>query len=754
MLRWILTLALAAAFVGRTRAATPAEIDAAIAKGQQYLLSQMKGPGRWEPEAKRRGFEQDWPRFQGATWGGYSAIATYALLASGKNPQDEKLAAAIKFLKTADIVGVYALGMRAQVWTLLPQTAETKQLFVHDANAILHTLNTKGRAAGLWDYDDPSPNGGRIDHSVSQFGVLGLWACSQGGANVDSKLWTSFDEAWKRDQHPDGGWSYDGGAEDGKASTHTMTAAGIATLFITQEFLPSEEGIACKGNPPNEAMDRALVWMSDNFKNVKDNNYLWYGIERIGWASGRKYFGGQDWYKIGADNVVHSQQANGSWKTQFSGSSPIPDTAFALLFLSRGRAPLVMNKLDTGGAVADWNQRPRDVANVTRWIGHQAERYLSWQVVDLNAPPQDLLDAPILYLSGSTKLPFSEAEVVKLRQFVEDGGLILGNADCGKQPFVASFTQLGQDMFPAYKFRELPADHPILAGQQFRADKWKEKVNVQGISNGTRELMLLLPHADAGRAWQQRADKAHETTFQLAADIYSYATDKRTDRQKGQTHVVTDAGVAPTKTVKIARLEVGPNWNPEPGGWRRLALLMKNENKVGLEVTPVKLGEGKLNRATAKIAHLTGTDAFQLTAPQREELSQFVLGGGTLVVDAAGGSTAFADAADKELAATFGPDAAVQLKKPIPPEHELFTNPIAPIKHVAYRRTATQHLTGDLKAPRLRAIPIEKRLGVIVSREDLSTGLVGQSVDGVVGYDPASATALMRNIILYGMTHP
>ena len=38
---------------------------------------------------------------------------------------------------------------------------------------------------------------------------------------------------------------------------------------------------------------------------------------------------------------------------------------------------------------------------------------------------------------------------------------------------------------------------------------------------------------------------------------------------------------------------------------------------------------------------------------------------------------------------------------------------------------------------------------LIYSREDLSAGLVGQAVDGIVGYDPASATALMTHVLSY-----
>jgi hypothetical protein len=41
------------------------------------------------------------------------------------------------------------------------------------------------------------------------------------------------------------------------------------------------------------------------------------------------------------------------------------------------------------------------------------------------------------------------------------------------------------------------------------------------------------------------------------------------------------------------------------------------------------------------------------------------------------------------------------------------------------------------------------RVAVFFSVEDLSTGLVGQPVDGIYGYEPASATDLMRNMIFY-----
>jgi hypothetical protein len=39
-----------------------------------------------------------------------------------------------------------------------------------------------------------------------------------------------------------------------------------------------------------------------------------------------------------------------------------------------------------------------------------------------------------------------------------------------------------------------------------------------------------------------------------------------------------------------------------------------------------------------------------------------------------------------------------------------------------------------------------------MSREDISGGLVGQQTDGIMGYDPETATAIMRNVLISTIT--
>jgi hypothetical protein len=754
-------------------AATPEQVDRAIEKARKFLYSQQKESGHWETDDARKGtghVAKDWKAMQGDSYGGFTALATYALLASGENPEDPHIQKAVDFLEKADVVGIYGLGIRSQVWLLLPPSAKTKAMAHRDAKLILDGVISKDPKHpdydGFWEYgnghgEDLAKGPRHLDHSVSQYGILGLWAAARNGVEIDPAQWKLFETVWKAHQFPDGGWDYEGypSKPDKKGETASMTAAGVASLFIMEDILHSDDGVNCRGNITNDNIEKGLKWMSDHFDKVGRNVYALYGIERIGVASGYKYFGTIDWYNQGADRLVKAQKADGSFPGGgvAQGDLPIPDTAFALLFLTRGRAPVMMNKLqytvesDGKTTEANWDQRPRDVANAAHWTGEQMERDLNFQIVNLKVSADDLHDAPILYISGDQALKFSDDEMAKLRQYIEGGGMIFANADCGlaKPLFAKSFEEIGKRLFPKYAFRDLPANHLILTGENFPATGWKEKPRIRSMTNGVRELMLLVPEADAARAWQTHAEKTREEMFQFAADVFLYAVDKRNLRNKGETYFMkADPKIKAEQTAKVARLIVGDNPDPEPGGWRRLAALLHNKFKADVTVEDIRLGQDRLSGF--KLAHLTGTSRFKLTDAQRAALAEFVIRGGTIVIDAAGGSTEFAESAETELRTIFGEAATKALGDPLDIESPVYILADAKIESVFYRDIYKQKVVGKLKTPRIFGLAQGDRIAVFYSREDLSAGIVGEPVDGINGYTPQSATELMRNITLYG----
>jgi hypothetical protein len=768
---------------------SPEKADETVKRGVNFLWSIQKPRGNWETDDHRIGDRHNWEPMQGDSWGGFTALAVYALLAAGEKKTDPRMVKALEFLKSADILGIYALGLRCQVWLTLGNTAEMRGLLYQDVRKLEAGMCKSPENAGLWDYADgrgfdvPSH---RIDHSVSQYGVLGLWAATQVDVPVTNDIWKVIDETWRKHQNPDGGWAYQSNGTNGSSSTPSMTAAGIATLFITQRML--QGGVyssPTQANYGDRRIDDWLKWMASHIGQV-ENYYDWYGIERIGAASGQRYFGTIDWYRQGVAKLVNSQLPEGSWQGRDHNSGTLQDTSFCLLFLCHGRAPVMINKLDysvaADGHVSEvpWNLRHRDIANLARFTGRNMEVLLNWQIVNLASPVEDWHDAPILYLAGNKAVSLTAQDDAKLKQFVEEGGMIVANADAplvnspaAKAAFPESIKELGKRLFNR-EFRPLPSSHLIFTSESYHASHWPAPMNVLGLSNGVRELMVLLPDGDPARAWQADNVKADSAKFELGTDLFLYAIDKSDLRNKGETYLVKP--VAPIKrVVPVARLWVGANPDPEPGGWRRLNAVTINTDGTELDVRYVKLGDGSLLRPLVprpmgsttspttmpampstspaprsvrfRVAHLTGTTAFKLSAAQKKELQQFASGGGTLIVDAAGGSGEFASSAETELAGVFG-GALKDLGSVLPPSDPVYLLKGAEIKSFGWRSFARSHL-GRLSAPRVLAIEEGDRATLFYSREDLSAGLVGEPIDGILGYAPATAIAIMRNLVLY-----
>lgn len=87
--------------------------------------------------------------------------------------------------------------------------------------------------SGSWYYFGTTEHGGDTSHT--QYAVLGLWAATRAGVRIPMSVWSRVADWHLKNQNEDGGFAYH--PADGKASTHSMTVNGVASLCVARLML-------------------------------------------------------------------------------------------------------------------------------------------------------------------------------------------------------------------------------------------------------------------------------------------------------------------------------------------------------------------------------------------------------------------------------------------------------------------------------------------------------------------------------------
>ena len=113
-------------------------------------------------------------------------------------------------------------------------------------------------------------------------------------------------------------------------------------------------------------------------------------------------------------------------------SDKVLATCFAISFLAKGRAPVLINKM-RHEPVGDWNNDPDDIRNIVGVVSRDWKKPLTWQTLDPGiATVSELLQAPIIYFNGHHSPQFSQLARRNLREYVEKGGFIFAEACCNR----------------------------------------------------------------------------------------------------------------------------------------------------------------------------------------------------------------------------------------------------------------------------------------------------------------------------------
>jgi Domain of unknown function (DUF4159)/Squalene-hopene cyclase C-terminal domain len=718
----------------------------------------------------------NWPDQPGMP-GGITALCTLALLNAGVPADDPQIQSALAYLRRIKPKHTYMAALQTMVFAAAEPNRDGPMI-QRNVKWLEDHQNRDGEHKGGWGYPD-----GPSDNSNTQFALLGLHEAQRAKASVTAQTWRLALDYFQRTQNSDGSWGY----RQGMPGSGSMTSAGISAVYMALDKLSEGdatvhgEKIECCGQQEvDKSIDRALAWMGRNFSVVTNPGtgrsqtyllYYLYGMERVGRLSNQRFIGRHDWYREGADFLVDKQdKLSGFWKgVGLAEDNPNIGTSFALLFLAKGRRPVIAAKLKHDPQ-DDWNHHRNDLANLTVYTEKKWKRDLTWQIIDIHdAGPDDLSEAPVQYISGELKPEFTDAEVKNLREYVNRGGFIFADACCGGEEFDRGFRELCQRIFPEpeYKLHLLPPEHAV----------WSIDVPVEpqvkplwGIDFGCRTSVVYCPEnlsclwelARPGREREKKfpapVQSQIDTALALGINMLAYATNREPKYKLDLPETAIAGG--PQDLFDRAKLYVGKikhtgGWNSAPRALHNLLAAISHEAglRVSTDQREVSLSDDQLYQYPMLFMH--GRNAFHFSDAERKRLKTFLERGGVLMADAVCTSDQFADSFRKEMGAIF-PDHPLAK---IPAGDPLFTSEFGgfDLKTVGrrdpQRRAAGAPLKASVRdvAPELEAVKLGQRYAVIFSPYDLSCALERHESLECPGYIREDAARIGINIVLYGL---
>lgn len=760
---------------------TAEQVRKSIERGVGYLKAQQN---------REKGSWTELPGYPG----GVTSLCTLALLNSGVPNDDPVVQRALAYLRTIDKPELtYCVSLQTMVFCLASPDKDRLQI-TRNVQWLQSRQIDDGPRKGAWGY---SSERGRGDNSNTQFALLALYEAERVGVKVQQRTWTLARDYWLKTQHKDGSWGY----YDGQPSTGSMTCAGITSLVVTTDRLSasaasvSGDAVRCCGEREDVLpIERALAWMGSHFSvghnPVASSNpsgvvgsdsllYYLYGMERVGRLTGRRFFVKNardgfpvrfDWYRQGAEHLVAMQDSlSGFWVGEGHAESiPVIGTSFALLFLSKGRRPVLIAKYKHRED-DDWDLHAAGVHNLTRSVEKAWRRDLTWQIVEARAASvEDLLQTPVLFISGRETLFLTEPEKRNLRQFVDMGGFIFAEAcdgdGCNGEAFDRSFRELIAELFPESGLRVLPLDHPVWFAEK--------KVNpaylpeLYGVDACCRTSVVYCPEnlsclwelARQGRdtEYSPKVQARIDAALALGQNVLAYATNRELEDKLKPRVVTVDSDVPIGRgTLQIPKLAHTGGSDDAPNALRNMLQVAASKLELPVSAATKLIKPSDPRLLEHPIVFMHGRRDFRFTPEERSGLKAYLERGGFLLADSICASEQFTEAFRREMKAMF-PDAALE---PLPTDHEMLTPEYRgfDLTTVQLRDPLGRDPGDPLRArlvktaPRLEALTVEGRIAVVFSPFDISCALENHASLECKSYVKEDAARIAVNVLLFAL---
>lgn len=733
------------------RDVTPEQVDASIKMAVAYLrATQDKNRGNWS-----------YPSHEA----GVTGLATLALLSAGVPADDADIERALRFLSDCgDIGSTYDTALQTMAFC-----AANPEKYRAQIRRNVTWLSNSQTFEGSWSY---GAAGGGGDNSNAQFALLALHEAQRSGVEVNAVIWRKALAHWLTIQNPDGGFGYN----DDWPSRGSMTCAGIASLVIASGKLTSGDArvkngkVQCCGEQMSDLpLEQAITWMGSHFSAQRNPandiipvnywNYYMYGLERAGRLTGRRFFGEHDWYREGAEVFIAKQNRDGSWD---SDNKAEVGTALGLLFLAKGQRAIVVSKYQYADTSAQWDPHRSGIPHLTCYVETVWKRDLAWQVINgRTARTEDLLESPVLFISGRQNLFLSPEQKTALKAYVEQGGFIFAERACGGEAFDEAFRALMTELFPQSPLQPLRPDHPVWFAEEKVDAKFVQPV-LFGIDACCR-TSIVYSTRDLSCYWEldyedRQQQKAYPPAIveeihacrSIGLNVLSYATGRQLKNKLDKPVVLANsAGDSVLReTLAMTKLSHQGGADDAPNALANLLsyLHAATEMRTRIERGVISPSDPKL--ADFPVVFVHGRKPFEWTAAERKSLRTYVERGGIVIADAICGNAQFAESFRREWEIIFPEGKFARLPK----EHPIFSKEFEgfDITTVSYRRPLDGAKSEIVQGPPIiEALQWEGRLAVLFSPLDLSCAMENSKSTDCIGYIKEDAIEIGINLLMY-----
>jgi hypothetical protein len=210
----------------------------------------------------------------------------------------------------------------------------------------------------------------------------------------------------------------------------------------------------------------------------------------------------------------------------------------ALALTSFGPAPaakLTIARLQYDGG-GDWYANPSSIPNLLKAINDRTTLQVEPTEARVSLKDDRLWDHPFLHVTGHGVIKFSDAEVLRLREYLTRGGFLHVDDNYGLDE---SFRKEMARVFPDRPLVDVPLTHPVYhivydfpAGLPKVHEHDGKPARGFGIFIGNRLAVFYSYESDLGNGWEDPGTyndppALHEAALRMGVNLFVYAVTSR-----------------------------------------------------------------------------------------------------------------------------------------------------------------------------------------------------------------------------------